>query len=630
VEPHETEDDFPPEPVRKGSSPIKILLIVFGSIATVFVLICAGVISLGYWATKASREKFEEIKSNIEANVPAPAVDVSVKPPADFNEALAYLKDANVSKRNAAAVWLARKPRDPAREADIARLLVPLLSDPNTQVRLAGVKALDTWATREQTTALLDVLNDEDAPAGERRQIAIHTLGRLKDNRAVEPLAHRLTHFFDREHAAQALREMGPMAEAAVLKYFHNPDNAARESARRIIQGFHTKDEAILAQSIQDLKGPDFEYRKTVAQWLCQTPVQEERRKEVDGALEPLLSDSRPEVRLAGLKALAVWGTPANVPALIRAVDDDSNDVRQLAMQTLIRLKDPRGAQAIAGRLTNFFDRDLATRALQDMGPSAEKVVVKYYHHQDNEVRDRARRLLQDYHTKPSVIFEQTAEDLKSPEKTLRVNCAEWLAQQQPADADRRAVAVALESLLTESDRGVGVAGMKAMRKWATKDNVPALLNVLKDEEFSPQAGEMRKLAMHTLADLKDERGVPVVAAKLLNFFEREEAARALIAMGPMAEKTVLTGLTNQDAAVRKLVCAILAEIGTKTSLTALKRTGRGDPDRNVAATALLAVGAINARITAAEKQEKETKPTSTKDIKPDKPADKNSQPKNP
>src|SRR4029077_20698680 len=126
----------------------------------------------------------------------------------------------------------------------------------------------------------------------------------------------------------------------------------------------------------------------------------------------------------------------------------------------------------------------------------------------------------------------------------------------------------------------------------------------LKDDEFTPWAGEMRKLAMQTLGELKDERGVVPVSARLLNFFEREEAARALIAMGPMVEKTVLTGLSNQDAAVRKLVCLILAEVGTKASLSPLKRTRR-DSDQNVAAAAQLAVKAIGARASAAETNER-------------------------
>lgn len=623
------DEDFHQEPSRQGSSTLKILLIIFGCLAGVGVLVCSGIVYLGYQASKATREKFEEIQANVEANAPAPVVDVSMRPPANLDEALEYLRDANVSKRRAGAQWVARKPRDQARQDEVARALLPLLGDSNNQVRLAAVKALATWATRDQAPALLDVLNDDELSAGERRQIAIQTLGRLKDDRAIDPLAQRLTHFFDREHAAKALQDMGPVAEGAVVKFYHHPDNATRESARRILKSYQTKEDVILIQSIQDLKGPDFEYRKIVAQWLCQTPPNEQRRKEVAEGLSPLLNDGRPDVRLVGLKALTVWGTADTVSAIIRAVDDDSNDVRQLAIQTLIRLKDLRGAEAIAGRLTNFFDRELATRALQDMGPAAEKVVVKYYHHKDNDVRDRARRLLQEYHTQPGMILDQTALDLKSGEKSTRVACAEWLTHQQQVKANRQAVAAALETLLTDSDPNVRKVGMKALCKWASKDNVPALIQVLKDNETPLGTGEMGKLAMQTLGEIKDERGVAPVATQLLNFFDREEAARVLIAMGPMVEKIVLTGLTNQDAAVRKLVCLILAEVGTKASLSPLKRTARNESDQKVAGAALIAVSAINARAAAAEKQDKGTKPAPAKDAKPDKPADKNA-PKQP
>src|SRR5262249_31176260 len=132
------------------------------------------------------------------------------------------------------------------------------------------------------------------------------------------------------------------------------------------------------------------------------------------------------------------------------------------------------------------------------------------------------------------------------------------------------------------------------------------------------------------LGELKDERGARIVALHLLNFFEREDAARALIAMGPVAEKHVISGLTNQDATVRKLVCSILAEVGTKASLAALKPVARGDRDQNVAGAALIAVNAITARTAAADKKEKDSKPDSVpaKDSKPDKPAEKNAPPK--
>src|SRR5262245_30888834 len=53
----------PPTFIQKGSSTVKSLLIVFGSIAAVSMLVCGGLVSLGYWATKASRERSEEIRA---------------------------------------------------------------------------------------------------------------------------------------------------------------------------------------------------------------------------------------------------------------------------------------------------------------------------------------------------------------------------------------------------------------------------------------------------------------------------------------------------------------------------------------------------------------------------------------
>ena len=544
AEPVRSEENHVDVPPHRGSSTLKILLVVFGSLAAVGVVTCGGIILLGYRATQAAKEKFEEIQAHVEANDPGAAVDLSTKPPANLDEALEYLRDGSASKRHAGAQWLARASRDAGRQEEVARHLLRLLNDSNSQVRLAGGRALEKWATRQSVPALLDVLKDEDGAAAELRQTAIRTLGRLRDDRAAGPLAQRLTHFFDREHAARALEDMGPMAESAVVKFFHHPDNAARESARRILQSYHTKEDVILSQSIQDLKGPDFDSRKIVAMWLCQTPVNEARRREVAEGLTLLLTDGRPDVRLAGLKALGIWGTSNDVPAMIRAVDDDSNDVRQLAMQTLVQLKDPRGVDAIAGRLTNFFDRDQATRALQDAGPAAEKAVVRYYHHKDREVRERARRLLKEYNTKLSVILEQTVVDLKSPENEMRVSCAEWFASQAPVEEDRKAVADALDKLLTDMDQGVRLAGMKALRKWATKDNVPAL--VLRAAAVFPSIADTPLMRTELLRALKSsdyatqQAAIDLVLARYITDPTTDELSRQFIAATQGRARAVL------------------------------------------------------------------------------------------
>src|SRR5690348_3785912 len=52
------------KPARGGNSTMKILLIVFGSLAAVGVIVCGGIIWVGYRASQAIQEKSEEIRAN--------------------------------------------------------------------------------------------------------------------------------------------------------------------------------------------------------------------------------------------------------------------------------------------------------------------------------------------------------------------------------------------------------------------------------------------------------------------------------------------------------------------------------------------------------------------------------------
>ena len=112
AEPVRSEENFVDAPPRRGNSTLKILLIVFGSLAAAGVVVCGGIIIFGYRATQAAKEKFEEIQANIEANDPGTAVDFSMKPPGNLDEALEYLRAGSASKRHAGAQWLARASRD--------------------------------------------------------------------------------------------------------------------------------------------------------------------------------------------------------------------------------------------------------------------------------------------------------------------------------------------------------------------------------------------------------------------------------------------------------------------------------------------------------------------------------------
>src|SRR5262249_43603123 len=126
---------------------------------------------------------------------------------------------------------------------------------------------------------------------------------------------------------------------------------------------------------------------------------------------------------------------------------------------------------------------------------------------------------------------------------------------------------------------------------WATRAEVPALLNVLDHE-----SGVVRAAALEALGNLKDQRAVAPVALRLLQG-DRGHAGKALRAMGPMAEKEVLKYLRDTDAGVRAEACKVLKRIGTGESGAPLDALRGREPHRAVRVAAQDALQTIAARL---------------------------------
>jgi hypothetical protein len=146
------------------------------------------------------------------------------------------------------------------------------------------------------------------------------------------------------------------------------------------------------------------------AKRLAEADASDKRRDEVARALERLLSNPFPDVRQAGIRALAVWGTPESVPVLTRTLDAEPfPDTSAALLETLGALKDPRAAESLAKRLTDPFNHDKAGKALVTLGPAAEKAVVPYLTNPDRQARIEACQVLADVGTKKSFEALRTA-----------------------------------------------------------------------------------------------------------------------------------------------------------------------------------------------------------------------------
>ncbi len=139
---------------------------------------------------------------------------------------------------------------------------------------------------------------------------------------------------------------------------------------------------------------------------------------------------------------------------------------------------------------------------------------------------------------------------LRGPEQE-RGRAYTWLKAANPEHPRRAEVATILESYVNSYIAAPPTFGNDGMFdsffRWATKNNVPALVNVVGKIRSTAWDERYRQDAMKTLGKLKDAHGAEVVAARLGNFFQGETANTALIEMGPAAEPAVLKYINARD-----------------------------------------------------------------------------------
>jgi HEAT repeat protein len=501
----------------------------------------------------------------------------------------------DVFRRSDALDWLAQAPPDDEHRAEVVQAVEPVvLGDDMGQAERAG-KALAHWATRDQVPNLINALGSRNGAA---RATAMDALARLKDERAIAPIAARLSDLSDRPHAARALEAFGPAAEKEVARYAFHKDGGPRQEADRLLKAYGTKDSELISPALSALKSADRDSRHAALEWLASAAVDPARAAEVAQALEPLIEDADGSTRDPATKALSRWGTKENVPALVKCLDSRSPDVRKAAAEALANFKDERAAPALARHLTDPFDSGTYGKALEALGPDkAEKEVVKYFFDPNNAAQQEARRITRAFGTKPEVIAAQAVAELKdggAEEKRLIPVCS-WLGQTAADEKSRPDVARGLDPLVKSSNHRVREEALKALVNWGTKDNVDTLLPLVQTGDLG--SGNVRKLAIQALGNIKDDRAAPAVAARMTDFFDRETAAAALENMGPGAEKPVLQVLnTSNDAGVRLLACRVLKTVGTKDSLDGLKLHVNRDQNPEVRAAAAMAYTAIKGR----------------------------------
>lgn len=326
----------------------------------------------------------------------------------------AYIGDAH--KRAAAVRSIGKLPVDEKQALEVVNRLAPLLREKDLGLSADAQGVLRKWVTKDCDDVFLKMLEKKPKttsptdPERDRLEFAISVLAKLKEPRAVEPLC-KILHwsFFDRNAAADALKEMGPeIAQAEVLKYLNDPDTGVQQKVREILDEYKKSggaaDSAELDQLIADLKAEKPETRFHTANKLAQMPVNAGRRREVAAHLVVMLSDRPSSVNQdiktsqknksgnglgnllgemmrhpanAAMAALIKWGGPENEEAVLAILreKDSTEDMKVGALRALAAWGTAKSVPAIQSFAKNPGNplASAAENAIKTIGDRAKK-----------------------------------------------------------------------------------------------------------------------------------------------------------------------------------------------------------------------------------------------------------------
>ena len=182
--------------------------------------------------------------------------------------------------------------------------------------------------------ALIARLGDEDADV---RRAAAHSLGQLKDSRAVPGLIGALKDSDPkvRASAAEALAEFeDSRAIAPLAALLNDASTEVKQSALESLS--HFENGVPSSPVIRSLSDADAEVRHKAAQLAGKL-----RDRSATPALAKLVGDPDSDVRQAALEAIGELKDPMAASAVTLALGDSDSDVRQQAMNTMEELKAP-------------------------------------------------------------------------------------------------------------------------------------------------------------------------------------------------------------------------------------------------------------------------------------------------
>jgi HEAT repeat protein len=306
-------------------------------------------------------------------------------------------------------------------------------------------------------------------------------------------------------------------------------------------------------------------------------------KAEVFQVCQPLLKDTA----LCGpaARALAAWADDSDRALLSGFLKHPQNEVMEVGLNTLIQTRDPEGI-AMAARLLSYSPlREKVVTALTGFGPEAEMGVVKFYFDADPETRSAARRLCEGYATSTPVILPTALAEIKAGRFDSGV--MDWLLSAPVVESQRADVARVLEPLLNNANAMIRNPAVRALARWGTKENFPALRKATAHE-----APETCKIALEALLDLKDPVMAALLVDKVPDFFEGKRSFDLLVRFGPDAQPLVLPHMNHPDGGSRNRYRELLRGYNTPNTLMVdqcVEDLNGGDSNKRRAAVEWLA-----------------------------------------
>ncbi|HVK07974.1 MAG TPA: protein kinase [Gemmataceae bacterium] len=135
-------------------------------------------------------------------------------------------------------------------------------------------------------------------------------------------------------------------------------------------------DDVMFQKTFADLNGGEYWALKGAIERLAGMKPND-RRADVAARLVELADDPSPHIRRPAVKALGVWGSKNEVPALIRATVHSDTFTRREALKVIGRFRDPRTLEPVMACFRDNSTRGDAGDALRDLGAMAEPELVE-------------------------------------------------------------------------------------------------------------------------------------------------------------------------------------------------------------------------------------------------------------